>query len=53
MRALSAKSLGLWHGDDPTEYTVVIHTPLAMSDAHGLDEICRGGRIVGIIITIV
>jgi hypothetical protein len=40
-----SKSLGLWHGDDPAECTVVIHqTPFLTSDALGLVEICPGDK---------
>ena len=37
-----SKLLGLWPGDDPAEYTVVIHTPWATSDVLGFVEIRRG-----------
>ena len=38
------KLLGLWRGDDPAEYTVVIHTPWATSHGLGLVEILRGDK---------
>ena len=36
------QTLGLWCGDDPAEYTVVIHTPWATSDALDLVKIRWG-----------